>query len=64
MVLMYNKVPCNSGLPLDRVEADKPTQQAVETLIELSQGSIDVVAWTLADMLHTMAKVSFAMVIQ
>lgn len=54
--LMFRKLPCNSGLPLDRVEADKPTQQAIEALIELSQDSIDVIAWHLADILHMLTK--------
>ncbi|KAF8635007.1 hypothetical protein AX15_000591 [Amanita polypyramis BW_CC] len=53
---LKNKVPCNSGLPLDRVEADKPTRQAVETLISLSQDSIDVIAWALADILYGTTK--------
>jgi len=51
------KLPCNSGLPLDRVETDKPTQQAIAALIELSQDSIDVIAWHLADILHMLTKV-------
>ncbi|KAK2465915.1 hypothetical protein APHAL10511_001556 [Amanita phalloides] len=53
---LKNKLPCNSGLLLDRVESDKPTQQAIETLVELSQDSIDVIAWTLADILHMLTK--------
>ena len=55
--LTFCKLPCNSGLPLDRVEGDKPTQQAIEALIELSQDSIDVIAWHLADILHMLTKV-------
>ncbi|KIL70462.1 hypothetical protein M378DRAFT_1044573 [Amanita muscaria Koide BX008] len=53
---LKNKLPCNSGLSLDRVEADKATQQAIETLVQLSHDSIDVLAWTLADLLHSLTK--------
>lgn len=54
-----SKLPCNSGLSLDRVETEKPTQQAIEALIELSHDSIDVIAWHLADILHMLTKVHF-----
>lgn len=47
---LKHKLPCNSGLSLDRVEADNPTQQAIETLVELSHDSLDMIAWALSEM--------------
>ncbi|KAF8638594.1 hypothetical protein AX17_002135 [Amanita inopinata Kibby_2008] len=53
---LKNKLPCHSGIALDILEADKATQQAIETLVELSHDSLDVIAWTLADLLHSLTK--------
>ena len=52
------QLPCNSGVPLDRVESDMPTRQAIETLVELSVDSLDMIAWTLSELLDRLAKVS------
>ncbi|PPR04649.1 hypothetical protein CVT24_011867 [Panaeolus cyanescens] len=53
---LKNKLPCNSGLSLDRVESDQPTQQAIETLVELSRDSLDMIAWALSELLDRLAK--------
>ncbi|KAF8165773.1 hypothetical protein B0H34DRAFT_794124 [Crassisporium funariophilum] len=53
---LKHKLPCNSGLSLDRVECDKPTQQAIETLVELSRDSLDMIAWALSELLDRLAK--------
>ena len=43
---------------MDRVESDMPTRQAIETLVELSVDSLDMIAWTLSELLDRLAKVS------
>ncbi|KAF9527976.1 hypothetical protein CPB83DRAFT_363170 [Crepidotus variabilis] len=53
---LKSKLPCNSGLSLDRVEADLSTQQAIGTLIELSRDSLDNIALALTDQLDRLAK--------
>ncbi|KAF8967414.1 hypothetical protein BDZ97DRAFT_1916707 [Flammula alnicola] len=53
---LKHKLPCNSGLSLDRVESDQPTQQAIETLVELSRDSLDMIAWALSELLDRLAK--------
>jgi hypothetical protein len=51
------QLPCNSGVSLDRLEADTATQQAIETLVELSHDSLDIIAWALSELLERLAKV-------
>ncbi|KDR84288.1 hypothetical protein GALMADRAFT_87191 [Galerina marginata CBS 339.88] len=53
---LKHKLPCNSGVSLDRVESDRPTQQAIETLVELSKDSLDMIAWALCELLDRLAK--------
>lgn len=55
--LPTTQLPCNSGISLERVEADKSMQQAVETLVELSKDSLDMIAWALTELLDRLAKV-------
>jgi hypothetical protein len=52
------QLPCNSGVSLDRLEADTATQQAIETLVELSHDSLDIIALALSELLDRLAKVS------
>ena len=54
----FFQLPCHSGIPLDRVESDMPTQRAIETLVELSADSLDMIAWTLSELLDRLAKVN------
>ena len=54
---VFPQLPCNSGLSLDRVESDQPTQQVIETLVELSRDSLDMIAWALSELLDRLAKV-------
>ncbi|KAF8645481.1 hypothetical protein AX16_007766 [Volvariella volvacea WC 439] len=53
---LKHKLPCNSGLPLDRLEADSATQQAIESLTDLAHDSLDVIAWALSELLDRLAK--------
>ncbi|KAF9480190.1 hypothetical protein BDN70DRAFT_931958 [Pholiota conissans] len=53
---LRQKLPCNSGLSLERVETEKATLQAVETLVELSRDSLDMIAWALSELLDRLAK--------
>lgn len=41
------------------MERDRPTQQAIETLIELSKDSLDIIAWALSEQLDRLAKVRY-----
>ncbi|KAJ7034157.1 hypothetical protein C8F04DRAFT_582650 [Mycena alexandri] len=50
-----SKLPYNSGLRLDELEADNATQQAVEALVTLSQGSMDIITWALSELLENLA---------
>ncbi|KZT29450.1 hypothetical protein NEOLEDRAFT_1128208 [Neolentinus lepideus HHB14362 ss-1] len=53
---LKNKLPCNSGLSLDVIEADAAMQQTVECLVDLSRDSADLIAWNLADVVERLAK--------
>ncbi|KDQ64130.1 hypothetical protein JAAARDRAFT_118551 [Jaapia argillacea MUCL 33604] len=53
---LKNKLPCNSGLSLETIEADRAVQQAVESLVELSRDSLDIIAWALSELLEKLAK--------
>lgn len=51
------QLPCNSGQSLDKLESDPLTQQAIETLVELSHNSLDIIAWALSELADRLAKV-------
>lgn len=53
------QLPCNSGISLDRLEANTATQQAIEALVELSHDSLDIIAWALSELLERLAKVRY-----
>jgi hypothetical protein len=53
---LKNKLPCNSGLPLNYIEADNPTVRAVEALVLLSHDCLDIIAWSLSELLERLAK--------
>ncbi|TFK62722.1 hypothetical protein BDN72DRAFT_964371 [Pluteus cervinus] len=53
---LKHKLPCNSGLSLDRLEADSATQQAIESLVDLANDSLDIIAWALSELLDRLAK--------
>ncbi|TFK43927.1 hypothetical protein BDQ12DRAFT_702865 [Crucibulum laeve] len=53
---LKNKLPCNSGTSLDRLEGDSATQQAIMALVELSHDSLDMIAWALSELLDRLAK--------
>ncbi|KAG6811909.1 hypothetical protein H0H92_005307 [Tricholoma furcatifolium] len=50
------KLPIHSGVPLDRLEADLAVQQVIETLVELSHDSLDIIAWALCELLERVTK--------
>lgn len=51
------QLPVHSGVNLCQVEADEALQQAIETLVDLSHDSVDVIAWAIAELLDKFAKV-------
>ncbi|KAG1755407.1 hypothetical protein EDB19DRAFT_1661084 [Suillus lakei] len=51
-----NKLPINSGLSLDVVESDPATQRAVCALVEIAHDSLDIIAWSLSELLERLAK--------
>ncbi|KAL4081516.1 hypothetical protein V8B97DRAFT_1923406 [Scleroderma yunnanense] len=51
-----NKLPLHSGLALDIVEADPATQSAVDALVELAHDSLDIIAYSLCELLERLAK--------
>ncbi|GLB34218.1 putative GTPase-activator protein for Ras-like GTPases [Lyophyllum shimeji] len=53
---LKNKLPSNSGVSLDRLEADTAIQQAIEALVELSHDSLDIIAWALSELLDRLSK--------
>ncbi|KAJ6540091.1 hypothetical protein B0H10DRAFT_2170598 [Mycena sp. CBHHK59/15] len=52
---LKQKLPCNSGLSLDELEADTAMQQVVEALVTLSYDSMDIIAWALSELLERLA---------
>lgn len=42
-------------MTLDELETDTATQQAVEALVNLSQDSMDIIAWALSELLERLA---------
>ena len=54
----FAQLPCNSGVLLDHLEADTTIQQSIEALVELSNDSLDIIAWALTELLDRLVKVS------
>lgn len=57
------QLPCYSGITLPDLENDDAVQQSVESLVEISRDSLDIVAWALTelvDKLHRVRRVSSA----
>ncbi|KAH8096624.1 hypothetical protein BXZ70DRAFT_945419 [Cristinia sonorae] len=53
---LKNKLPCNAGTSLADLEDDQAIQQAIESLVELSRDSLDVISWVLTELLDKLAK--------
>jgi hypothetical protein len=51
------QLPVHSGVNICQVEADDALQQAIETLIDLSHESADIIVWAIAELLDKFAKV-------
>lgn len=58
-IVQILQLPCNSGHPLDFIEADNATLRAVEALVQLSHDSLDIIAWSLSELLERLAKVTW-----
>ncbi len=52
-----SQLPCHSGLSLARVETNLSMRQTIETLVELSRDSLDMIVWALTELLDRLAKV-------
>jgi len=55
--LTFLQLPLHSGMALDIVEADPATQSAVQALVELAHDSLDIIAYSLCELLERLAKV-------
>lgn len=53
---LKNKLPYNSGITLTEIEADDAVLQVVETLVEMSRESLDIIGWALTELLEKLAK--------
>ncbi|KAH9854976.1 hypothetical protein C2E23DRAFT_883516 [Lenzites betulinus] len=53
---LKNKLPCNSGITLTLLEADEAVQQTVQSLIELSKDSLDMISLALTEQLDKLSK--------
>ncbi|KAI0677196.1 hypothetical protein C8Q78DRAFT_1180405 [Trametes maxima] len=53
---LKNKLPCNSGISLTELEGDDAVQQTVESLVELSKDSLDMISLALTEQLDKLAK--------
>lgn len=51
-------MPCYSGTTLPDLEKDDTIQQTVESLVDISRESLDIVAWALTEALEKLHKVS------
>ena len=51
------QLPCYSGVTLSDLENDDAIQQTVESLVEISRDSLDIVAWALTELLEKLHKV-------
>jgi hypothetical protein len=51
------QLPVHSGVNICQVEADEALQQAIETLVDLSHDSVDIIAWAITELLDKFAKV-------
>ncbi|EIN11059.1 hypothetical protein PUNSTDRAFT_51619 [Punctularia strigosozonata HHB-11173 SS5] len=55
---LRNKLPCYSGLSLEVIENDNAMVQAIDSLVELSRDSLNIIAHTLAETLEKLAKLA------
>ncbi|OJT11370.1 Neurofibromin, partial [Trametes pubescens] len=53
---LKNKLPCNSGISLTELEADEAVQQTVDSLVELSKDSLDMISLALTEQLDKLSK--------
>ncbi|KAH9927288.1 uncharacterized protein B0H18DRAFT_1161603 [Fomitopsis serialis] len=53
---LKSKLPCNSGITLTDVEGDEALQQVIESLVELSRDSLDIIGWALTELLEKLNK--------
>ncbi|GAW06426.1 ras gtpase activator [Lentinula edodes] len=53
---LKNKLPCNSGEPLIRLESDNATQQAVDALVDLAHEALDMIGFALGELLEKLTQ--------
>ncbi|KAJ3987640.1 hypothetical protein F5890DRAFT_1563214 [Lentinula detonsa] len=53
---LKNKLPCNSGEPLVRLESDNATQQAVNALVNLAHEALDMIGFALGELLEKLTQ--------
>ncbi|KAJ4479043.1 hypothetical protein J3R30DRAFT_2708420 [Lentinula aciculospora] len=53
---LKNKLPCNSGEPLVRLESDNATQQAVDALVNLAHEALDMIGFALGELLEKLTQ--------
>ncbi|KAJ3936091.1 MAG: hypothetical protein NXY57DRAFT_886591 [Lentinula lateritia] len=53
---LKNKLPCNSGEPLNRLESDIATQQAVDALVDLAHEALDMIGFALGELLEKLTQ--------
>lgn len=58
VAIHLSKLPCNSGISIDRLESDSAIQQAIEALAALSVDSLDQIAWALSEQTERLSKVN------
>ncbi|KAI6152285.1 hypothetical protein BKA82DRAFT_4387651 [Pisolithus tinctorius] len=51
-----DKLPSHSGHALDIIEADTATQSAVDALVDLAHDSLDIIAYSLCELLERLTK--------
>ncbi|KAJ3719315.1 hypothetical protein C8R42DRAFT_777357 [Lentinula raphanica] len=53
---LKNKLPCNSGEPLVRLESDIATQQAVDALVNLAHEALDMIGFAVGELLEKLTQ--------
>lgn len=52
-----HQLPCNSGVPLDRLESDNATEQAVDALVNLAHEALDMIGFAVGELLEKLTQV-------
>ncbi|KAE9388687.1 hypothetical protein BT96DRAFT_1003945 [Gymnopus androsaceus JB14] len=52
----FHQLPCNSGVPLDCVESDNATAQAVDALVNLAHEALDMIGFAVGELLEKLTQ--------